>query len=82
METLISILLAIIGGLGFVLFRKSKENTQLKADKSLTERESSSKIVDVKVEDIKKEIKKLENKKNEAVEDKFWKDYFEKKGKK
>ena len=75
METLISILIAIIGGLGFALFHKSKQNTQLKADKDLTSQEESSKLVDEKITDSQKDIAKLEEQKNKPVGDDFWKDY-------
>tara|TARA_R100001086_G_scaffold249961_1_gene192065 strand:- start:990 stop:1232 length:243 start_codon:yes stop_codon:yes gene_type:complete len=80
METLIAILVAIIGGLGFMLSRKSKENENLKADKSLTDQKQSSKVVDKKNRDLQEEIELLEDGKNKSVEDGFWKDYT--KGKK
>lgn len=75
METLLSILVAIIGGLGFLVFRKSKQNTQLKADKSLTDQKKDSKLVDEKVESAQKEIDKLESEKDKPVGDGFWDDY-------
>lgn len=75
METLIGILLSIIGGLGFMYFRKSKQNTQLKVDKSLTDQKKDSTIVDEKVESAQKEIDKLESEKDKPVGDDFWDDY-------
>lgn len=75
METLISILVAVIGGLGFMLFRKSKQNTQLQADKDLTDQKKSSKMVDKKNKDLQEEIDLLETEKGKSVEDDFWKNY-------
>jgi hypothetical protein len=68
---------AIIGGLIFLLNRKSKQNTQLKADKSLTVQRESSKVVDSKVDSAQKEIDKLEKemKTKPKDDDDFWKDY-------
>lgn len=77
METLISILIAIIGGLGFLVLRKSKQNTQLKADKSLADQKNDSKITDEKIKDAQDEINKLVKEMDKPVSDseEFWKDY-------
>jgi len=75
METLIGILLSIIGGLGFMYFRKSKQNRSLKANQSLTDQKEDSTIVDEKVESAQKEIDKLESEKDKPVGDDFWDDY-------
>lgn len=79
MEYLISVLIAIIGGLSFLLFRKSKHNTQLKADIDLTRRSERSKIVDEEVSSVQGEVdalsQELEKPTDEA--DKFWRDYGE-----
>jgi hypothetical protein len=73
---------AIIGGLIFFIYRKDRENGQLKADKSLTKQEERSKIVDEKVSSAQVEIDKLSQEMNKPVksDDDFWKDYT--KGKK
>lgn len=77
METLISILIAIIGGLGFLFYRKSKQNTQLKADIDLTSQRERSKIVDEKVNSAEEEIDTLHKEMGKPVEgsEEFWKDY-------
>ena len=74
---IIAFLSAIIGGLIFLLNRKSKQNTQLKADKSLTVQRESSKVVDSKVDSAQKEIDELEKemKTKPKDDDDFWKDY-------
>jgi hypothetical protein len=81
MESLISVLIAIIGGLGFLLFHKNKQNIQLKADKDLTSQSKDSKIVDNKVKSAEEEIKDLEKTMDDPVEEamEFWKKYNEKK---
>lgn len=75
METLISLLIAIIGGLGFLFFRKSKENTQLKVDKSLSERKQDSELSESKVESAEKDIEKIDKEMKKPVDDSFWDDY-------
>ena len=77
METLISILITIIGGLGFLLFRKSKQNTQLKADIDLTKQSESSKVVDEKVNSAQEKIDDLNQEMEKPVEEaeEFWKNY-------
>ena len=82
METLLSILVAIIGGLGFLLYRQSKQNVSLKADKSLTDREKDSTIVDTGVDSAKQEIEKLESDKDNPVDDGFWDEYLQDKSRK
>ena len=84
MENLITILLAVIGGLGFLLLRKSKENVSLKAEKDLTIQSESSKVVDEKVADSQAKIDdiqaEIESEPEEA--EAFWEEYTEKKKKK
>lgn len=82
MEYLIGILLSIIGGLGFLVFRKSKQNTQLKADKDLTSQTEHSKIVDKEVKQSQEEIDKLESDKDKPVDDGFWDEYLQDKSRK
>ena len=78
METLVSILVAIVGGLAFLLFNKSKENTSLKAEKDLTEQSERSKIVDEQVSSASVEIDALSEEMDKPVGDKFWKKYTKK----
>lgn len=75
METLLGILLSIIGGLGFLLFKKSKQNIQLKADNDLQTQKKDSKIVDGRVDGAQKEIDSLNKEIDKPVKDDFWKDY-------
>ena len=83
MENLITILLAVIGGLGFLLLRKSKENTSLKIEKDLTIQSESSKVVDEKVADSQAKIDDLESELESEPEEAeaFWEEYTEKKKK-
>lgn len=78
METLVSILVASVGGLAFLLFNKSKESVKLKADKDLTDRKSESKIVDNQLEALQNEIGKLEEEMNKPVDGNFWDSYSKK----
>ena len=77
METLVSILIIIVGALGFGFYRSSKKNNQLRADKDLTVQSTSSKIVDENVESAQKEIDEIEDEMDEPEEDpvKFWSEY-------
>ena len=77
MENLISILVAALAGLGLLLFRKSKQNISLKAEKDLTERTESSKVVDDQNSETQKEIDSLEGQIKSEPEgpDKFWDEY-------
>lgn len=77
MENLISILIAALAGLGLLLFRKSKQNISLKAEKDLTERTESSKVVDDQNSETQKEIDSLEGqiKSEPKGPDKFWDEY-------
>lgn len=77
---IVAFLSAIIGGLLFLLSRKSKQNQELQAEKDLTNQKISSKIVDEKVNSAQKEIDKLSQEMEKPVSDDFWKDYT--KGKK
>jgi len=81
MEYIISILVAVAGGFGFLYYRKSKENTQLKADKDLTSQRERSKVVDEKVELAQKEVDELNKEMKEKLKrsDEFWKDYGKRK---
>lgn len=83
METLISILVAVIGGLGFLLLRKSKENVQLKVDKDLTVQSESSKVVDEKVSEAQGKIDSIQSELDIEPDESegFWEDYSEKKKK-
>lgn len=75
METIISILLAFLGGLGFMFFRERNKSRHLQADKDLTDRTSDSKMVDKQIKCAKKKIDKLESDKSKPVGDDFWDDY-------
>lgn len=75
METLIGVLLSIIGGLSFLVFRKSKQNNQLKANQSLTDQKNDSKITDEKIDSAQGEIDTLHKEMEKPVGDEFWKDY-------
>lgn len=81
MENLITILLAVIGGLGFLYLRKSKENINLKAEKDLTVQSESSKVVDEKVGEAQSKVDdiqaSIESEPEEA--EAFWEEYTEKK---
>jgi len=84
MENLITLLIAVIGGLGFLLLRKSKENVQLKADKDLTVQSESSKVVDEVVSEAQVKIDSLQEAMESEPEEAegFWTEYSEKKKKK
>lgn len=77
METLISILVALLGGVGFLYYRKSKENVGLKADIDLTSQRERSKIADEKVSDADEKLDALGKEMDKPVEesDEFWKKY-------
>lgn len=85
MDSQLSILLAIIGGLGLLLFRKSKQNTQLKAEQDLTDQKNRSKVVEEKVHSAQKKIDELSQELEKPVSeypteiDAFWKDYTKRK---
>ena len=66
---------AIIGGLIFFIYRKDRENDQLRADKDLTKQTERSKIVDEKVDSAQVEIDKLDQEMKKPVSDDFWKNY-------
>lgn len=81
MDSQLSILLAIIGGLGLLLFRKSKQNTQLKAEQYLTDQKNRSKVVEEKVHSAQKKIDELSQELEKPVSEseEFWKDYTKRK---
>lgn len=81
METVIAVLSTIISGLIFLIYRKSKQNTQLKADVDLSKRSERSKVVDEQVDSIQKELDILDGRMDDGLveSDKFWKDYGNKK---
>lgn len=79
METIVTILVTIISGMGFLLYKKSKETAQLKADQDLTSQSESSKLVGEKIEESQTEVDKLESelqtKPDDKDKDQFWDDY-------
>lgn len=79
---LTSILLAIIAGLGFVVYAKSKKNVSLKAEKDLSERLEESKTVDVQLMELDKKNDELEEdlKTDPEEPESFWDEYSKKKG--
>lgn len=81
MDSQLSILLAIIGGLGLLLFRKSKQNNQLKAERDLTDQKNRSKVVEEKVHSAQKKIDELSQELETPVgeSEEFWKDYTKRK---
>lgn len=81
MDSQLSILLAIIGGLGLLLFRKSKQNNQLKAEQDLTDQKNRSKVVEEKVHSAQKKIDELSQELEKPVSEseEFWKDYTKRK---
>lgn len=81
MDSQLSILLAIIGGLGLLLFRKSKQNNQLKAEQDLTDQKNRSKVVEEKVHSAQKKIDELSQELEQPVDEseEFWKDYTKRK---
>lgn len=74
---IIAFISAIIGGLIFLLARKSKKNAGLKADIDLTKQTERSKVVDEKVDSAQDKIDVLdqEMKKPTKGDDEFWGDY-------
>ena len=81
MESLITFLIAIIGGLGFLYLRKSKENNQLKVDKDLTVQSESSKVVDEKVGEAQSKVDDIQASMESEPEEAeaFWEEYTKKK---
>lgn len=81
MDSQLSILLAIIGGLGLLLFRKSKQNNQLKAEQDLTDQKNRSRVVEEKVHSAQKKIDELSQELETPVSEseEFWKDYTKRK---
>lgn len=77
METLISILVAVIGGLGFLLYRKSKQNIQLKADADLTRQTERSRVVDKELISAQEKIDSLSHEMEKPAEESegFWRKY-------
>lgn len=72
---IIAIISAIIGGLLYLLSRKSKKIDDLKATVDLTVQKESSKVVDEKVNSAQKEIDALSQEMKKPVSDEFWNDY-------
>jgi len=75
MEYLTTLLVAIIGGLGFMLFRRYKDGIELRANRDLKDQEHSSNVVDEKVDSAQGEIDSIQDEIKSPVEDNFWDKY-------